>query len=160
MFKCSDLETCPSPTTLSQTGLDWTVMSTQDPTFDSQSAILPGSIVEASVLEFVCGVKIKKAIEAKAIMCNQDNWNTQSEQDFGTTSSDFASTHEELKCNEGYYVSGIQTKRQEERFDPRYYLAVNEMSFSVTTSATTLADPTLDGSSCLENDSPTDPLWV
>jgi hypothetical protein len=115
------------------------------------------------VIEFICGFKIKEANEIQAIMCDQDNWSTQTTEDFSVTSLDFASTSEELLCNDGYYVNGIQTKRQETRQEPEYHLAYKDLGFTLETSTVTLnADPTIDGSSCVENDILTDSgtLWV
>ena len=77
IFECNDWLSCPNPN-LDGTGLNsWTTVSTYETQIDSLADIVSsGVIVQASVIEFLCGFKLKEANEAKAIMCDQDHWST------------------------------------------------------------------------------------
>ena len=122
-------------------------------TYDSLSDTLEGSTAQASALFFACGIRIKAAIEAQAIMCHQEDWSTQIDEDIVVTSPDFLSTSEELKCPEGHFIDGIQFDTQEGREEPEYHLAYKDLGFSIdSTSLVSLGDPTIDGSSCIEKD--------
>ena len=64
MFECDDWLSCPNPN-LAETGLSWTSVSTYETQIDSLAEIVStGVITQATVIEFLCGFKLKEANQA------------------------------------------------------------------------------------------------